>query len=94
MRKQENQEALDRLIERVIDDMEMFGPTSEEYEALLARYERLTKLKAEDRPKPVSRDTMLIVAGNLAGIIIVVMYEHAHVLTSKALGTVWKPRTE
>ena len=76
---------IDCLIERVTDDMEMFGPTSEEYTKLLDYLERLTKLRDEKTPKPVSRDTIVLVAGNILGILAIVAYEQKHVMTSKAL---------
>lgn len=94
MSKQENQEALDSLITRVVEDMEMYGPGSEEYNTLLSQYERLVRLKAENKPQRISRDTMLIVGGNIVGILIVVIYEHSHVVTSKAFGNILKPKVD
>jgi hypothetical protein len=46
-------------------------------------------LKKEDR---ISADTKLVVAGNLLGIVLILAYEHAHVITSKALNFVFKSR--
>lgn len=94
MSKPENQEALDSLIDRVIHDMEMIGPTHEEYPQLLNQLERLTKLKVEEKPERVSRDTMAVIAANLIGILIVVAYEQKHVMTSKAFGNILKPKAD
>ena len=94
MSKPENQDALDSLIERVTDDMEMIGPTHEEYPQLLTQLERLTKLRHGDKPKPISRDTLALIAANLLGILIVVNYEQAHVVTSKAFGNIMKPKMQ
>lgn len=88
----ENQEALDDLIERVTDDMLLFGPTHEEYPQLLNQLERLTKLKVQEKPERVSRDTLAVIAANLVGILIVVAYEQKHVMTSKAFGNILKPK--
>lgn len=82
--KRTEEKYLDELIERVVDDMHMFGPESEEYPKLVAHLERLHKMKADKKPSRVSPDTLAIVLGNLVGILIIVMYEEKHVITSKA----------
>lgn len=94
MSKPENQDALDSLIGRVIDDMEMIGPTHEEYPQLLSQLERLTKLRHGDKPKPVSRDTWALIGANILGILIITNYEQAHVVTSKAFGNIMKPKMQ
>jgi hypothetical protein len=38
------------------------------------------------RPKPVSRDTLVLAAANLLGIVLIVGHERANVITSKAVG--------
>jgi hypothetical protein len=78
------EDKVDALINRVIEDMEMFGPDSEEYPKLIANLEKLHKLKADKKPSRVSPDTIAIIAGNLLGILIIVAYEEKHVITSKA----------
>lgn len=78
--------ALDKTIKRLEDDMTAESGDSDEYATMLNRLERLYKLKEKHAPKQVSPDTMLIVAGNLLGILIIVGYEHGHVIVSKAIG--------
>jgi len=85
-------ERVDRLIARVTDDMEMYGPESEEYSTSMAYLERLHALKAESKPERVSRDTIALVVGNIIGILVIVAYEQKHVMTSKAFGTILKTR--
>lgn len=59
---------------------------------------RLKDLEAQEKKAElgrrfkVSHDTLAIVVGNLLGIGVVVAYERAHVLTSKAFTNVLKPR--
>lgn len=59
---------------------------------------RLKDIEIEEKKKELSRrfkvtpDTLAIVAGNLIGIAVVVGYERAHVLTSKAFANVLKTR--
>ena len=85
-------EELDEVIDDVYMRMRVVGPDSEEYKELLSHLERLTKLKPQTGLRRVSPDTMAVVAGNLAGIVIIVAYEHKHVVTSKALGFILKTK--
>lgn len=75
---------LDAPIARVIADLDRYGPETDEYPKLIAHLEKLHKMKAEKRPPRVSRDTVMIVLGNLVGILIIVIYEEKHVISSKA----------
>jgi hypothetical protein len=87
---------LDEPIERVLNEMNTYGPDSPEYAALVDHLERLNRMKASNVPNRPSPDAVLIVAGNLLGILIIVAYEQKHVMVSKALGFVMKtkePRT-
>jgi len=65
---------------------------SEEYARLLDHLSKLTKLNEANSSKPVSRDTLVLAATNLAGIVLILTHERAHVVTSKALGFVLKSR--
>lgn len=86
-------EAIDKLIVDVTDQMELVGPYSDEYDRHLANLQKLMSMKVADKPKRVSRDTMAIVLGNLAGILIIVAYENKHVITSKAFNERVKTNT-
>jgi hypothetical protein len=50
------------------------------------------KLKELNTPKRVSKDTLVLVAGNLLGIVVILGYEKAHVVTSRAMNFVMKLR--
>ncbi len=89
--RRDEQTIYDDPIIRILTEMDDYGPDSEEYLTLLPHLERLSKLKAETSPKRISPDTMVIVAGNLLGILIIVAYEQKHVMTSKGLGFI-KPK--
>lgn len=82
---------LDITIAEILTDMQGFNAESPEYERLLARVERLSKLKAETRFRRVSPDTIAVVAGNILGILIIVAYERGHVMTTRAKEYVLKP---
>jgi hypothetical protein len=84
---------LDEPIERVLTDMNTYGPDSEEYPKLVDHLERLTRMKAEESRQRVSPDTMAIVLGNLLGILVIVAYEQKHVMVSKGLGFVLRTKS-
>lgn len=92
LKKDKNEQALDSAIERVLNDMDTYGPDSEEYKQLVEHLEKLYSLKNTRTTKRVSPDTIAIVAGNLLGILIIVAYEQKNVITSKGIGFVMKTR--
>ena len=82
---------VDELIEAVLEEMRTYGPAAPEYESLMTKLERLYEVKAKNKPKPISRDTLAIVAGNLLGILLIVAYEQKHVLSSKGMTQIIRP---
>lgn len=86
-----NPTPLDIAIAEILRDMQGYDPETPEYERLLTRLERLNKLRTEHRRWRFSPDTVLLVAGNLVGILIIVGYERGHVMTTRAKEYVLKP---
>lgn len=84
---------LDELITTLENELDAVGPRSEEYNDILKRLERLYELRLNDRPKRVSPDTLALIAGNLAGILLIVAYEQKHVITSKGFSQIVRPST-
>ena len=83
----EKRSVVDEPIDRVLTEMNTYGPDSPEYDKLVRYLERLKDVKANERQHYlVSPDTIALVLGNLAGILIIVAYEQKHVMTSKAMG--------
>lgn len=89
----ENVTPFDALIETVIVQMHDVGPMDERYPELLESLERLKELKASERPQRVSRDTMFIVGGNIIIAGGMLIYEQKHVVASKAIQFLMKPKT-
>lgn len=85
------QTKVDVLITKTLDSMDNHEPGSEAYEDRLKVVERLTKLKASGRQR-VSWDTIITVLGQLIGILIVVLHERSHVITTKAFNIFGKNR--
>lgn len=91
-KKTQEQTELDLAIEDLERNMQYKEPDSDEYGTMLNRLERLKKLQTNHSSKQINPDTLLIVGGNLVGILIIVMHERANVITSKALSFAGKLR--
>jgi len=92
--KPEELPGLDDAITSAIESLKDHDPYSPEYVKAVEQIEKLYKLKAPqpELRKPVSYDALIAAGANLAGIIAVLGYERAHVITSKALGFIVKTR--
>lgn len=82
---------LDTEIQSVLEELKNHEKTSEEYATLVEHSAKLHKLKTEERPKPISADTALVVAANIFGVLWVTNYERLHVIP-KSLSLVKQPR--
>jgi hypothetical protein len=82
---------LDAAIATAHEELVGHDAHSEEYSKIVDQLSKLYEIKAAaERPDRVSKDTLAIVLGNLAGIIVIVGHERAHVVTSKALSFIGK----
>lgn len=85
-RRRKQESVYDEVIEKVRESLLNDDPDNPEYQKKIEYLAELHKMRTEelrrDRVKP---DTIAIVAGNLLGILILVGYERAHVVTSKGL---------
>lgn len=82
--------ALDDAIAKIMSEMSNALSDTERYSAMVKQLSKLHKLKEKSAPARVSPDTVLLVAGNLAGILLIVGYEHTNVVTSKAISLLLK----
>jgi hypothetical protein len=83
--RREETSIYDVAMNKVLEDMETFGPDDSEFELRLGHLERLAKLKdAEKQKSKVSPDTMALVLGNIATVLLIVAYEQKHVMTTRA----------
>lgn len=83
---------LEQAMSEVLFEMHGFGSESEEYAQQVDQLVKLHALQQCDKPQRVSADTLAIVAGNLLGIGLILSYERANVVTSKALNFLFKLR--
>ncbi len=70
----------------LLKEMTEYGPGTPEYAAALEYLERLHKMKTNKRPSRVSGDAIANGLFTLGGILIIVIYEQKHVLSTKAFG--------
>lgn len=63
---------------------------SKEYAEIIERASALHKLKVEERPKRLSKDTVLVVAANIFGILWLARYERENVISGRAFGNIMR----
>jgi hypothetical protein len=83
---------LETRCEEVLAELADHKIASEEYGVVLDRAVKLHKMKTEEESSPVSKDTLVLAGTNLLGILMVIGYEHHHVITSSAMRMIQKPR--
>lgn len=88
--KNDNKSNIEKEINRLLLEANNYEPNSEEYKAIIEQVEILCKAKSYEKTNKISMDTLLTVAGSLLGIVLILGYEQAHAITSKALGFVIK----
>lgn len=83
---------LEKAIIELMHEMNSVTGDSPEYAQMVKQLGKLYKIREQSASKKVSPDTIALIAGNLAGIVLIVGHERANVVTSKALGFVSKLR--
>lgn len=91
-RKDPESTPLQGVIDRLCFQMMEMDESTDEYAKMVERLVKLQKAKEIDIPKRISPDTLLLVAGNLVGIIAILSYENTRVITSRAIAFVLKLR--
>lgn len=83
---------LDEVITNALKQLDALPAYSPEYVKVVDQIERFTKMKEHHRSARVSPDTLAIVLGNLAGIVLIIKHEHVNVIATKAMGLLLKTR--
>ena len=87
---------LEEAISELISEMREFDAETEEYTAAAANLKVLMEArqieKSIEQSWYPSADAVALVAGNLLGIIAILSFEKANVITSKSLNFVLKPK--
>lgn len=90
-KKSPTEQGLEKLIIAFQEEMVEIGPNDEKYHVMQTGLAALYKLK-ESSVKRVSPDTWVAVVGNLVAVLLVLNYEKAGVITSRAFQFVGKLR--
>ena len=90
--KPRHQRMLESELDRALTRLKTEMPNSEDYTKMLSLVERLHELLDKETPDVVSKNTLLIVGGNLLGIILILKHENLNVITSRAINFVLRPR--
>lgn len=81
---------IDEEIDSILECMRKLNPTEEKYSVLLERLIKLKGLKAEKQK--IKPDTVLLVAGNIVGLLLILNFERLNIITSKALSFIIRGR--
>jgi hypothetical protein len=83
---------LENAANKALLDLNNHAIGSEEYQKSLDALIKLHKLKEEEKPSSVSKDTLVVVAANLLGLLMVIKHERVNVITSRAFGMLLRPK--
>lgn len=86
------EDKLQNRIDELLDEMHMTPGESPEYARMADQLIKLYEAQTKTKSRAISTEALIGVAGNLAGILIIVNHERAHVITSKAFGLLSKIR--
>jgi hypothetical protein len=81
---------LEETLDQLMLEMSYVPCDSDEYAQMTDQLQKLYSLKETDSKSRLSPDTLAIVAANLAGIVMIVGFERANILTSKAINFLLK----
>ncbi|QBZ73590.1 hypothetical protein SEA_ROSAASANTEWAA_26 [Streptomyces phage RosaAsantewaa] len=91
LKKTNDPTPLDAEIDRLLNRLSEIAPDSDEYAKTNEQLIKLYKLNEDTNSKKrVSPDALAQVAGSLAGIVLILGYERAGIITSKAMSFVMK----
>ncbi len=90
--KSDEKEKLEKEIKAILSILEEYDPGTEEYAIILDKLERLYELKKEESKIPINLDSLIVVCGNLLGIVLILNYERLNVITSKAVSLLIRKR--
>jgi hypothetical protein len=80
-------------IDRAVRELVNHPIGSEEYNRTLDSIVKLHKMKEEEKPSEVSKDTLSVIGANLLGIFMIITYERAgNVISTFARNLILKPR--
>lgn len=86
------EDKLQSRIDELLDEMHLTPGDTPEYARMADQLTKLYDAQNTKRSSGISKEALIGAAGNLAGILIIVNHEQAHVITSKAFSLLSKIR--
>lgn len=83
---------LEKALDKAFSELDKHDVGTSEYGEILDRISKLHKMKEEENPDSISKETLALIATNLLGILMIIKHERVDIITSKALPFVAKPR--
>lgn len=87
------EDKLQKAIDLLLDKMTKTEPHSPEYSGMADQLEKLYRAQESKDKAPVKlKETGMVVAGNLLGVLAIVNYERIGIMSKTALSTLIKPK--
>jgi len=86
----QDEKPIDLEIERVLSKLSNMSPESDGYQKAVTNLKTLYESRSQKTTRSINMDTVLTVGGNLLGILLILNYEQAHVVVTKAITFVMK----
>lgn len=81
---------LETELARLLEELKHIKPTDPDYAVIADQLKKLYPLKETDSKSRVSKDILVNATAGLAQVLMIIGYEHAHPITSKAMNFVFK----
>lgn len=90
--KRDKRTSFEKEVDSVLAVMSELEKNSKEYSEMLDNLKNLCESKSKEKDRRISWDTILVVGGNILGILLILGYEKTNIVASKALGFVLRGR--
>jgi len=90
--KKDKRTKIEQAMDVCLEKMDTFDPSTKDYKDTIDSLSLLIEAKNAKAKGEISKDTLVVVAGNLAGILLILNFERLGIITSKSLGFVIKGR--
>lgn len=79
-------------IDEVLDKLSTFEPSGEDYRKIVENLKVLYQIKNISLERKIKPETILAISANILGIAMIIGYEKANVITTKAISFIAKGR--
>ena len=82
--------AIDEEIERLANQLKSMSPVEENYIKVADNLRVLCEAREKKNDRVISSEAILAAGVNILGLLVVLNFEKANIITSKAFGMLWK----